>query len=69
MDNFEVYEYSIEKLKDIFILTSNTPPLLLNDKIHLIYFENYFRSLKAETIIVEKITLIKIILKILHHTM
>jgi len=51
--NFEVLEYSIGELKNILADTSKASIHLIESKIYIVYFEEYFDTLKARTIIVE----------------
>lgn len=53
MVKFHVHRYSIAKLKYLFVTLTKTPTKILESKIHLTYFENYFSELNAETIVVE----------------
>ena len=53
MVNFRFLEYSVEALKAIFEEATGTPGQNIARKNHLTYFEEYFRVLKAKTIIVE----------------
>jgi hypothetical protein len=53
MVDLQFYEYSIEALKSFFEKETNTPLQNLETKIHLTYFEEYFRVLGAQSIIVE----------------
>lgn len=53
MKPFEVHPYSISTLKDILAKKSGALPSVVNDKLHLVYFDNYFSHLNAATILVE----------------
>jgi len=50
---FEIYPYSITKLKEILLLKSKATREIVEDKLHCFYFEGYFSYLKAATIFVE----------------
>jgi len=51
--NFKVLEYSIGKLKGILADNSKASIYLIESKIYIAYFEEYFDTLNARTIIVE----------------
>ncbi len=53
MEAFSVIEYSIKNLEDLFSEKTKTPPHLVSNKLHIIYFENYFQKLQAKTILTE----------------
>jgi hypothetical protein len=53
MVDLQFYDYSIEVLKSFFEKDTNTPLQNLETKIHLTYFEEYFRILNAKSIIAE----------------
>jgi hypothetical protein len=50
---YEIYSYSINKLKNILVEKSNASFETIERKLHSIYFENYFDYLQAKTILVE----------------
>lgn len=50
---FEIFPYSIEKLIEIFAEKAGASQELIIDKIHTIYFQEYFQHLRTQTIIVE----------------
>lgn len=50
---FEIHGYSIEKLREIFAEKSGATPELIEEKIHLVHFREYFQYLDTQTIIVE----------------
>ena len=49
---YEVVPYSIAELKRL-LGNSRCPPGVIDGKLHSIYFDEYFRELKAKTIVVE----------------
>lgn len=49
----EIYPYSIEELLEIFAAKSKANSEQIKNKIHLIYFREYFENLNAKTILVE----------------
>jgi len=49
----EIYSYSIEKLLEIFAAKSTANSEQIKNKIHLIYFREYFENLNAKTILIE----------------
>lgn len=51
--NFKALEYSISELKNILVDNSKASIHLIESKIYVVYFEEYFNTLKARTIIVE----------------
>jgi len=51
--NFKVLQYSISELKGILADNSKASIHLIESKIYVVYFEEYFDTLKARTIIVE----------------
>jgi hypothetical protein len=51
---YEVHPYSIETLKKILAEEKITDRVVVDDKLHCLYFEEYFDILKAKTIVVEK---------------
>ena len=53
MAEFHIFDYSITNLKALFQKYSKTPAQNLSAKIHLTYFEEYFKVLDAKTILVE----------------
>jgi len=53
MVEFHIFDYSITNLKALFQKYSKTPAQNLSAKIHLTYFEEYFKVLDAKTILVE----------------
>jgi hypothetical protein len=52
-ETFEVFPYSIEKLKAIFVEKSMASPYFVEQKLHSRYFEEYFKVISAKTIVVE----------------
>lgn len=52
-DSFHAYAYSIATLENLLIEYSETTQDILNSKLHLIYFEEYFKEIKAKIILVE----------------
>ena len=51
---YQVIEYKIENLISVFIAQNiSTLPTVINCKLHIEYFNNYFEDLKANTIIVD----------------
>lgn len=53
MAEFHIVDYSISNLKALFQKYSKTPAQNLSTKIHLTYFEEYFKVLDSKTILVE----------------
>jgi hypothetical protein len=51
---FEIYPYSIEQLTKVFAEKSAANSNQIKNKIHLIYFREYFENIHAQTILVEK---------------
>lgn len=49
----QVYEYSIEKLLELFAEHSKASPKEIAAKLHSLYFKEYFGCIGAETIVVE----------------
>lgn len=49
----EVYEYSIEKLLELFAKPSKASAKKIEAKLHAIYFREYFNCIGAKTIVVE----------------
>ena len=52
-DPYSVVEYRIENLRRILGDSPDIDASALEDKLHLVYFEEYFAALKAKTIVVE----------------
>jgi len=52
-DKFEVFECTPEALEDILANKSDIPPNKLTKKLHIQYFEDYFKEIRANTIVVE----------------
>ncbi len=50
---FEVYPYSIKKLESLLAEKSEALLEVVHEKLHSLYFENYFEALGAVTILVE----------------
>jgi hypothetical protein len=50
---YEICEYTFENLKRILAEKSGNPVETVENKVHSIYFRDYFTELKAKTIIVE----------------
>lgn len=53
---YEIYPYSIEKLKDLLSKKSEkseATPETIQQKLHTVYFAEYFQYLNAQTIVVE----------------
>lgn len=50
---FEVLDYSIEALERLLSAKSDASPEIVHEKLHSLYFQNYFDALKAKTIVVE----------------
>ncbi len=50
---FDVFPYSIDRLKKILSDKSGASSYLINRKYHIGYFESYFDKLEAQTIVVE----------------
>ena len=53
VDLCEVYEYSIEKLLELFVKSSKAPSKKIEAKLHSIYFREYFNCIGAKAIVVE----------------
>lgn len=52
-DPYSVVEYRIKNLRRILGDSPDIDASALEDKLHLVYFEEYFAALKAKTIVVE----------------
>lgn len=50
---YDVWDYSIKKLKEVLVETTLSSAEIVESKIHTIYFEEYFGELKAKTLLVE----------------
>jgi len=50
---FEVLPYNLSILKDLLTRAPHADKLLVENKLHLVYFEEYFQNIGAETIVVE----------------
>lgn len=50
---YEVHDYSIERLLDLFARESKASPSEISKKLHTIYFQEYFDRIGAKTIVVE----------------
>lgn len=50
---YEVYQYNIEKLIEFFVKKSKSNYQIISNKIHKIYFEEYFAKLNAKTMLIE----------------
>jgi len=53
MPRYEIFPYSIEKLKELFSTKSRATSALVKLKHHIGYFEDYFKELKAKSILIE----------------
>jgi hypothetical protein len=53
MEPFSVIDYSINTLEDLFSSKTETPLHVIKKKLHIIYFENYFKNFPTKTIVVE----------------
>jgi hypothetical protein len=51
---FDVYPYHIDKLKWLLAREAKTDLAIVEDKVHCIYFEEYFETLGAKTIVAER---------------
>ena len=51
---FDTIPYSIAALKNILSEKSGALPSVIDNKLHTLYFENYFDALKAKTILIEE---------------
>lgn len=50
---FEVVPYNVAALEGLFASKSRASPEVIHQKLHSLYFENYFQALGAKTILVE----------------
>ncbi|MCK4764286.1 MAG: hypothetical protein KAW12_18955 [Candidatus Aminicenantes bacterium] len=50
---FEIYPYSIERLTSILVEKSISNTDIIENKLHLLYFQEYFQHLETKTILVE----------------
>ncbi|MEE9442606.1 MAG: hypothetical protein V3V99_08050 [candidate division Zixibacteria bacterium] len=50
---YEIYPYTIDKLKQLLSIKSGALPSTVNTKLHSLYFRHYFSNLNAKTIVVE----------------
>ncbi len=53
-DLYDVFPYTLAKLKSILAEVSDTSEEVINRKFICIYFRNYFKDLSAHTIVIEK---------------
>ena len=52
-DLYEVVPYDIEALKKFLAASDDSSSVAINQKLHCVYFEEYFGALNAKTIIIE----------------
>src|SRR3990172_4115651 len=50
---FAVHAYSLSKLKELICSHADANRLVVDDKLHSLYFEEYFDDLGARTIVAE----------------
>ncbi|MFZ3072217.1 MAG: hypothetical protein WA162_03125 [Thermodesulfobacteriota bacterium] len=50
---YEVIQYNIEHLKDLFVKKAGSFPHVVSNKSHLRFFDEYFKKLNTQTIVVE----------------
>ena len=53
MPNYDVFEFSIEKLKELFSCCPDSSQHIVERKRHVDYFDAYFREISAGTMVVE----------------
>ena len=51
---YSIVTYSLENLRGILGQASELDGTALNGKLHLVYFEEYFAALNANTIVIEE---------------
>lgn len=53
MSSFSAFEYSNENLIECFSKETNNPKGVVGQKLHVIFFQNYFYELSAQTFVIE----------------